>query len=163
MLKIPNSHVISNTIEHPAVIKVLKHLKPLGLDYSLVKVDKNGLVSLNELDKCITPKTRLVSVMMSNNEIGTIQPIKSIMKLIRDKNILMHTSLIDQMEQIQTILTQNYHVTNNISGHYSRIKIKDKTKQKKRNQKKQPKKRTQKPETTLDQVCTTDKKHRTQN
>ena len=106
MLKKSNSHVISNTIEHPAVIKVLKHLKLLGLDYSLVNVDNNGLVNLNELDKCITPRTKLVSVMMSNNEIGTIQPIKSITKLIRDKNILMHTDAVQCLGKI-SIDTKN--------------------------------------------------------
>ena len=100
MLKKPNPHVISNTIEHPAVIKVLKHLKPLGLDYSLVSVDSNGLVNLDELDECIIPKTQLVSVMMSNNEIGTIQPIKSIVKLISGKNILMHTDAVQCLGKV---------------------------------------------------------------
>ena len=100
MLKRPNSHVISNTIEHPAILKVLKHLNHLGLDYSLINVDGNGLVNFDEINSCITSKTRLVSIMMSNNEIGTIQPLKSIIKLIRDKSVLMHTDAVQCLGKI---------------------------------------------------------------
>jgi len=94
MLNKSRSHVISNKIEHPAVIKVLKYLNAFNLDYSLINVDKNGLINLEELKNQITDQTSLVSIMMSNNEIGTIQPIKEVVKVLQNKNILMHTDAV---------------------------------------------------------------------
>ena len=94
MLNKSKPHVISNKIEHPAVIKVLKRLSTFNLDYSLINLDENGLISLDELKSHITDQTSLVSIMMSNNEIGTIQPVKQIVELLKDKNILMHTDAV---------------------------------------------------------------------
>ena len=87
-------HVITTAIEHDAVLETVKES---GADYTVLEVDKDGFVSLEELKEAINEKTVLVTVMYANNEIGTIQPIKEIAELIkeenknRDKKIHLHT------------------------------------------------------------------------
>ena len=74
MLGSNKNHVISNEIEHPAVTKVLLRLKSFGLEHCLIKVNKNGFINIDELKSRIKKNTGLISVMLANNEIGTIQP-----------------------------------------------------------------------------------------
>ncbi len=85
------NHIISSTIEHPAVLDTLNYLKSEGAEITLLPVDSNGVVSLEALEKAIKPETILVSVMFANNEIGTIQPIKEIGAHTKSKGILFHT------------------------------------------------------------------------
>lgn len=80
-------HIVTTNIEHPSVLEVCKFLERKGrARVSYAKVDVNGIVSLAEIKKNIKPNTILVSVMYANNEIGTIQPISEIAKLIRFLN-----------------------------------------------------------------------------
>ncbi|MEK7652791.1 MAG: cysteine desulfurase family protein, partial [Patescibacteria group bacterium] len=74
---------ITSEIEHSSVLKTFKHLEGDGLNISYIKVDENGIVDLKELTVNIKEKTIFVSIMMVNNEIGTIQPISEIAKIIR--------------------------------------------------------------------------------
>ncbi len=85
------NHIITSVIEHEAVLDSCKNLEQKGFDVTYIKVDKNGLVSPDDIANAITDKTILVSVMYVNNEIGTIQPIKEIAKLCRVKKVLFHT------------------------------------------------------------------------
>ncbi len=85
------NHIITSTIEHPAVIEVCKYLRKRGFQISYIPVDEFGLLQLDELEKAITPKTILISVMHANNEIGTIQPISKIAEIARKNNIVFHT------------------------------------------------------------------------
>lgn len=78
------SEIIATPIEHPSVIAPLKHLKKEGWKITYLKVNKEGIVDVNDLGKRLNPKVVLVSVMYANNEIGTIQPMKQISKIIRD-------------------------------------------------------------------------------
>ena len=94
MLSHHNAHVITDVIEHPAILKVLEYLKTFGLNYSLIKVNSKGRIDLKELEEKITKKTCLISVMLANNEIGTIQPIREIIDLMIRKDILMHTDAV---------------------------------------------------------------------
>ncbi len=85
-------HVISSVIEHPSVVEVIKSLVAEGLcDATYVAVGEDGLLDLKEFKKALRPETVLVSVQYVNNEIGTIQPIKEIAKLVRyhRKNVTM--------------------------------------------------------------------------
>ncbi len=84
-------HIITSTIEHPAVIEVCKYLEQKGFHISYIPVDEFGLVQLEKLEAAITPQTILISIMHANNEIGTIQPISEISEIARKFHIAFHT------------------------------------------------------------------------
>jgi cysteine desulfurase len=77
-------HFITSTIEHPAVLETARHMARNGVEITYLNVDEEGIVKLPELREAINEKTKLVSVMMVNNEVGTVQPIKEIGKIIDD-------------------------------------------------------------------------------
>lgn len=77
-------HIITTKIEHPAVLEAVKTLEKEGFKSTVLNVDKNGIVDLKQLKSALTKDTILVSVMYANNEIGAIQPIAEIAKIIRD-------------------------------------------------------------------------------
>lgn len=85
--------IIISTIEHDAIINTAKYLESIGWVIKYVPVDKDGLVNKDELKKLVTDKTVLVSIMYANNEIGTVQPIAELVKIVKDKNpyTLFHT------------------------------------------------------------------------
>ena len=87
-------HVIASTIEHPAVTKVLEQLKSLEIDSDLASVDQSGQVSMKNIQALIRNDTALITVMLANNEMGTIQPIRKIVQLAHEKNILVHTDAV---------------------------------------------------------------------
>jgi len=78
-----NLHIISSVIEHSSVIEPIKFLQKKGVSVSFIPVDSKGMVNLPELKKSLKPTTVLVSIALANNEIGTIQPIREIAKIIR--------------------------------------------------------------------------------
>lgn len=91
-------HVITTKIEHMAVLEPCKFIeKELGFDVTYVGVDKYGVVDLNQLKDSIRKDTVLISVMFANNEIGTIQPIKEIAKLAKEKGIYFHTDSVQAL------------------------------------------------------------------
>jgi len=94
------NHVITDSIEHPAVSNVLKNLEKLGLSHSVVSVDKTGMVSPQDIDKVIHPNTGLISVMLANNEVGTIQLISEIVALAKSHQILVHTDAVQCLGKI---------------------------------------------------------------
>ncbi|MCK9398795.1 MAG: selenide, water dikinase SelD [Bacteroidales bacterium] len=85
------NHIITSSIEHPAVSEVCKYLETQGFRITWLPVDETGLVSVNDLEKAITNETILVTIMHANNEVGTIQPISQLVALARKHNILFHT------------------------------------------------------------------------
>lgn len=94
-------HIIVSSIEHACVLESAKWLKKQGFEVSYLKVDKFGLVDLNELEKLIRKDTILVSVMHANNEIGTIEPIEEIGKICREKGVLFHTDAAQSFGKIE--------------------------------------------------------------
>ncbi|MFA5838406.1 MAG: cysteine desulfurase family protein [Candidatus Paceibacterota bacterium] len=76
-------HAITSEIEHSSVLEIFKHLEKDGLEVSYIKVDKDGIVDLREIKEKIKNRTLMISIMFVNNEIGTIQPIEEIAKIIR--------------------------------------------------------------------------------
>ena len=78
-------HIITTKIEHPAVLNTMKHLEDEGFSVTYLGTDKSGRISLDELEKAITPDTILVSIMHTNNEIGSVQPVAEAGKLIKEK------------------------------------------------------------------------------
>lgn len=85
------NHIITSTIEHPAVIEVCKYLERKGFKISYIPVDSNGIIDLKQLEAAVTKQTILITVMHANNEIGTIQPISEIAKIAKKNSIYFHT------------------------------------------------------------------------
>ncbi len=89
------NHVITTKIEHHAVLHTLEYLEKKGeITVTYLDVDKDGLVSVEDVKNAITDKTILVTIMFANNEIGTIMPIKEIGALTRSKGIVFHTDAV---------------------------------------------------------------------
>ena len=78
-------HIISSSIEHPAVLNTLENLKEKGFKIDLVNPNSDGVIDYNKVESLINSNTALVSIMYANNEIGTIQPIKRIGCICRKK------------------------------------------------------------------------------
>lgn len=87
-------HIISTAFEHHAVLHTLEKLKKEGFEIELLDVHKNGIVTAEQVRAAIKPETCLVSVMFANNEIGTVQPIKEIGAVCREKDVLFHTDAV---------------------------------------------------------------------
>lgn len=92
--------IITTTIEHPCIVETSKCLKDKGIEVLYLPVDQYGKVDLNYLEDNLNEKVGLVSVMMANNEIGTIQDIKKISELVHRKNALMHTDAVQAVGKI---------------------------------------------------------------
>lgn len=88
------NHIITTKIEHHAVLHTCQYLEQHGFEVTYLDVDGEGRISLKELEAAIRPTTILISVMFANNEIGTLEPIKEIGKLAKEKGILFHTDAV---------------------------------------------------------------------
>lgn len=88
------NHIITTKIEHHAVLESCETLEKQGFEITYLNVDGDGKISLEELENAITDKTILISVMFANNEIGTIEPIKEICEIAKQKNIIFHTDAV---------------------------------------------------------------------
>ncbi|MDD2207232.1 MAG: cysteine desulfurase NifS [Aminobacterium sp.] len=94
------NHIITTKIEHHAILHSAEYLAKLGYDVTYLDVDSEGRVSVEDVEKAITDKTILVSIMFANNEIGTIQPIAEIGKLCHKKGILFHTDAVQAVAHV---------------------------------------------------------------
>lgn len=94
------NHIITSVIEHHAVSEPAKFLEKKGFQVTYLGVDKDGLVSADDLKKAITDKTILISVMHANNEIGTLQPIAQLGRLAKEKGIYFHTDAVQTVGHI---------------------------------------------------------------
>ena len=88
------NHIITTSIEHKAVLDSCKRLEREGFEVTYVDVEKNGIVDVAKIERAITDKTILVSVMLANNEVGSIQPIEEIGKVTRARSVLLHTDAV---------------------------------------------------------------------
>ena len=94
------NHVITSSIEHPAILLVLRELEKLGVKHTIVPVDKNGLIDPNDIKKNIISDTGLISIMMANNEVGTIEPIQEIARIAQEHDVLFHSDAIQVVGKI---------------------------------------------------------------
>ncbi|HOB86328.1 MAG TPA: cysteine desulfurase NifS [Bacillota bacterium] len=93
-------HIITSAIEHHAVLDVCKDIEKSGYRVTFLPVDRYGLVSVEDVAAAIAPDTVLISIMMANNEVGTIQPIQEIGALARERGIVFHTDAVQAVGQI---------------------------------------------------------------
>ncbi|MGG7214040.1 cysteine desulfurase NifS [Clostridium nigeriense] len=94
------NHIITTKIEHHAVLHTCEYLEKQGFEVTYLNVDKEGFIDLEELKNAITDKTILVSIMFANNEIGTIQPVKEIGEICRERKVLFHTDAVQAVGNI---------------------------------------------------------------
>ncbi|MFX0073012.1 MAG: cysteine desulfurase family protein [Candidatus Hermodarchaeota archaeon] len=94
------NHIIISSIEHHAVENPCRYLENFGFKITFLPVDKYGLIDLKELKEAITNKTILISIMFANNEIGTIEPIKEIGEIAKDKGIIFHTDAVQAFGKV---------------------------------------------------------------
>jgi len=93
-------HIISTTFEHHAVLHTLNKLEKEGFEVELLDVHSNGVVTAEQVKNAIREDTALVTIMYANNEIGTIQPIKEIGLVCREKNVLFHTDAVQAIGHV---------------------------------------------------------------
>lgn len=95
------NHIITSKIEHPAVLNACRQLEKEGFRVTYLDVDKNGFIDLEELKNSINSKTILVSIMFANNEVGTIEPIKEISRIVHSNNAIFHTDAVQAVGNIK--------------------------------------------------------------
>jgi len=93
-------HIITSSIEHDAILEPYKHLEKEGYKVCYLPVDKYGLVDPEDLKKELLQDTCLVSIMFANNEVGTIQPIKEMVRITHEKNIIFHTDAVQAIGKV---------------------------------------------------------------
>lgn len=110
-------HVITTQTEHKCVLDSCRALENEGWDITYLPVQSTGLISLEELEAAIRPDTALVSVMMVNNEIGVVQPVKEIGALCRSRKIFFHTDAAQAVGKIPISVNEQNIDLMSISGH----------------------------------------------
>ena len=93
-------HIIASPIEHPAIKNTLKDLEDEGYEVTILHVDKNGVVDVEELKKAIKDDTILITVMHANNETGAFQPIEEIAKIAKENKIIFHVDAVQTMGKV---------------------------------------------------------------
>ena len=96
----PGDHVITSAIEHHAVLHACKHLEEIGCELTVLPVDSRGLIDPAEVKSALRPSTRLISIMMANNETGVLQPVEDIGKIAAEAGILFHTDAVQAAGKI---------------------------------------------------------------
>jgi cysteine desulfurase len=94
------NHIITTVIEHKAILDTCKRLEKEGYEVTYLPVDAEGMVSAESVAKAITDKTILVSVMLANNEVGTVQPIAEIGKITRARGVLFHSDAVQGIGKV---------------------------------------------------------------
>ena len=94
------NHIITTKIEHHAVLHTCEFLEKFGFEVTYLDVNEEGFIDLKQLESAITDKTILVSIMFANNEIGTIQPIREIGAICREKKVLFHTDAVQAIGSV---------------------------------------------------------------
>lgn len=110
-------HLITSAVEHPAVLEPFRQLEREGFEITVLGVDENGRVSIDDVSAALRPYTGLVSVMGANNEVGTIQPLAAIGELCERNGTLFHTDLAQVISHRRVdVRAENIHLAS-LSGH----------------------------------------------
>jgi len=112
-----SDHVISSTIEHHAVLNSCKHLEAMGCEVTYVPVDGRGLVDPEDVRRALRPKTKLITIMMANNEMGVLQPVEEIGKIAAEADVYFHTDAVQAAGKVEIDVKRIACDLLSISGH----------------------------------------------
>jgi cysteine desulfurase len=110
-------HVITSSIEHHAVLHACKHLEKIGCEVTILPADGRGLIDPSDVRRALRPNTKLISVMMANNETGVLQPVEEIGKIAAESNVLFHTDAVQAATKVSLNVRQIGCDALSISGH----------------------------------------------
>ena len=113
----PGDHLITSTIEHHAVLNSGKRLEQLGCAVSYVPVDSRGLIDPGDVRKALRPDTKLISIMMANNETGVLQPVEAIGRIAHEADVYFHTDAVQAAGKVPIDVTAIGCDLLSISGH----------------------------------------------
>jgi cysteine desulfurase len=113
----PGDHIITSTIEHHAVLLACKHLEEEGRDLTYVPVDSRGQVNPEDIRRALRPNTKLISIMMANNETGALQPVEEIGKMAAEADVCFHTDAVQAAAKVSIDVNRIGCDALTISGH----------------------------------------------
>ena len=109
-LRSMGNHIITSSIEHHAVLHACQQLEDLGFEVTYLPVDKYGLIDPDDVGRAIKKDTILTSIMMANNEIGSIQPIKDIARVVKEKSNKLNTKILVHTDAVQAVGSEEVNV-----------------------------------------------------
>jgi cysteine desulfurase len=110
-------HIITSSIEHSSALGPVKHLHSRGWDVTILNVDSQGFIDLDELLRAVRPETSIISIMWGNNEIGTLQPIEQIAAIASERGIFFHTDAVQVAGKLPIDVSNIAIDTLSLSGH----------------------------------------------
>jgi len=113
----PGGHVITSTVEHHAVLNSCKHLEATGCEVTYVPVDGRGLVDPDDVRRALRPHTKLITIMMANNETGVLQPVEEIGKIAAEADVYFHTDAVQAAGKVPIEVNRLGCDLLSISGH----------------------------------------------
>ena len=116
-LAAPGDHVITSAIEHHAVLHACKHLEEQGCELTCVPVDSKGLVDPDDVRRALRPNTRLITIMMANNETGVLQPVHEMAEIAAESGAVFHTDAVQAAAKVPIDVRQIGCHALSISGH----------------------------------------------
>ena len=116
-LRKKGNHIITSCIEHHAVLETCEYLEKNGFELTVIPVDEEGILSVDEVKKAIRPETILISVMHANNEVGSIQPIAEIGELAKEQGITFHVDAVQSLGKIPINVVEMNVDLMTVSGH----------------------------------------------
>jgi len=117
MYREKGNHIITQVIEHKAVLDTCKRLEKYGYEVTYLPVEKDGRINLDDLRRAITPKTILISIMYANNEIGVLQPMEEIGKIAKEKSVFFHVDGVQAVGKVPVDVQRDNIDLLSLSGH----------------------------------------------
>lgn len=115
--KSKGNHIITSSIEHPAIFEVCKYLEKNGFEVTYLPVDEFGIIKTSDLEAAIRPETILISIMHANNEVGSIQPLAEVGKLAAQHQILFHSDAAQSIGKVEVDVKEMGLDLLSIAGH----------------------------------------------
>src|SRR6202140_1663568 len=112
----PGGHVITSSIEHHAVLLACKHLEEIGSEVTVLPVDGRSLVDPADVRRALRPNTKLISVMMANNETGVLQPVEEIGKIAAEAGVCFHTDAVPAAGEVAIDVNKIVSPPSSLSG-----------------------------------------------